>query len=97
MEPRYLVRIEPLGVEFDASTSQSLFSAAASAGVRLPVSCRNGTCRTCLCRVTQGEVRYAIAWPGLSLEEKRDGYVLACVAVAVTDLVLEAPAARAMA
>jgi len=39
-------------------------------------------------------VRYKIEWPGLSLDEKREGYILPCVAVAETDLVIVAPAAK---
>ena len=41
-----------------------------------------------------GTVRYKIEWPGLSLDEKREGYILPCVAVAETDLVIVAPAAK---
>lgn len=68
--------------------------AAARAGVVLPSSCRNGTCRTCICRVQSGTARHLIEWPGLSLEEKREGYILPCVAVATSDLVIIAPAAK---
>jgi ferredoxin len=85
------VRVEPLGVTFEAPPELTLLEAAAFAGVHLPRMCRNGTCRTCLCRVSSGEVRFTIEWPGLSREEKAEGYVLTCVAVALTDLVLEAP------
>jgi hypothetical protein len=38
-----------------------------------------------------GEVRYEMAWPGLSAEEKAEGCVLPCVAFPVTDVVLEDP------
>jgi ferredoxin len=72
----------------------SVLRAAEAAGIDLPSSCRNGTCRTCLCRLESGSVRYLVEWPGLSLDEKRDGYILPCVAVALTDLVVEAPLAR---
>jgi hypothetical protein len=41
-----------------------------------------------------GAVRYLVEWPGLSVDEKRDGDVLPCVAVAVADVVLRAPLAR---
>ena len=39
-------------------------------------------------------MRYKIEWPGLSLDEKREGYILPCVAVAQGDLVIVAPAAK---
>jgi hypothetical protein len=63
--------------------------------IEMPSSCRNGTCRTCVCRLLKGGVRYEIEWPGLSTEEMDEGYVLPCVAYATSDVVLEQPAARA--
>ena len=82
------------GWSFDAAALATVLEAAEQAGVRLPSSCRNGTCRTCICLSTSGAVRYKIEWPGLSLDEKREGYILPCVAVAQTDLVIVAPAAK---
>jgi ferredoxin len=86
-----LVRIEPLGQSFEAPDSLTILEAAGFANLRLPRSCRNGTCRTCICKMTAGRVRYTIEWPGLSREEKVEGYILPCVAIAETDVVLEAP------
>ena len=42
--------------------------------------------------LAEGEVRYAIDWPGLTAEEKAEGCVLPCVAYPVGDVKLEAPA-----
>lgn len=86
-----LVRIEPIGVSFEAPDSLTLLEAAGFANVSLPRSCRNGTCRTCLCRLVAGTVRYTIEWPGLSREEKAEGYTLPCVAVPTSDVVIEVP------
>lgn len=91
------VGIAPQGWHFDADAGATLLLAAQQAGIRLPSSCRNGTCRTCLCRLRSGSVRYLIDWPGVSLDEKRDGWILPCVAVAESDLELEAPAAARIA
>jgi ferredoxin len=88
-EPSFQVRVEPLGACFDALASLSLLEAAGFAGVRLPRSCRNGTCRTCLCRLRTGSIRYRIEWPGVSAEEKAAGWILPCVAQADSDLVIE--------
>lgn len=90
------VRVEPKGLSFETDTDASVLEAAELGGVRLPSSCRNGTCRTCLCQLRSGSVRYRIDWPGLSLDEKREGYILPCVALATSDLVIEAPAAQDM-
>lgn len=85
------VRIEPSGVSFEADASLTLLEAAGFAGVSLPRSCRNGTCRTCLCRLGACRIEYRIEWPGVSAEEKSEGYILPCVAMARTDLVLIYP------
>jgi ferredoxin len=77
------------GWSFDAAAPATVLEAAERAGVRLPSSCRNGTCRTCICRLASGSVRYLVEWPGLSFDEKREGYILPCVAVAQEDLVVD--------
>jgi ferredoxin len=77
-----------------ASANSTLLNAAEQAGVRdlkLESSCRNGTCRTCMCLMLAGEVTYLIDWPGLSLDEKREGWILPCVAYPRTDVVLQLP------
>lgn len=88
-EPTHQVRVRPRDVVFDAPESLSVLEAAGFAGVSLPRSCRNGTCRTCLCRLVDGRVRYRIEWPGVSADEKAEGYILPCVAIAESDLVIE--------
>ncbi len=82
------------GWTFESEAPETVLQAADRAGIRLPSSCRNGTCRTCICQATSGTVRYKIEWPGLSPDEKREGYILPCVAIAETDLMIEAPAAN---
>ena len=79
---------------FDAPRGQSLLLSARTAGVLLPSSCRNGTCRECLCRLVEGRVSYLIEWPGLSADEKREGFILPCVARPESDLLIDAPRAR---
>jgi len=86
----YKVLVQPSGLTFEALEDTSLLISGLKQEVRLPHSCRNGTCRACLCRLTQGEIRYQIDWPGLTREEKAEGYILPCVAVAQSDLVIEA-------
>lgn len=92
----FIVRILPGSWEFDATAGESVLVAAEAAGIVLPSSCRNGTCRTCICQLSSGAVSYLVAWPGLSSDEKREGWILPCVALARADLVLKAPAARCL-
>ena len=89
--PVYTARLEPAGLSFAAPACESLLSAAeraASGDLKMDSSCRNGTCRTCICQLVSGQVSYRIAWPGLSLEEKEAGYILPCVAYPASDVVL---------
>lgn len=90
----FLVVIAPQGLQFEAQPGRSLFESAREAGIVLPTSCRNGTCRACLCRVLSGQVRHLIEWPGLSAEEKREGCILPCVATPESALRIEAPRAH---
>ncbi len=87
--PVFAARLDPEGVVFNAPAQLPLLLAAQQAGLALSSSCRNGTCRTCICRLTSGQVVYRIDWPGLSAEEKQEGYILPCVAYPASDVVIE--------
>ncbi|UVW30237.1 2Fe-2S iron-sulfur cluster-binding protein [Massilia sp. H6] len=91
---RHTITLHPAAIVFSAEDGSNLLEAAEAAGIDLPSSCRNGSCRTCICRLRSGQVRHTIEWPGLSYDEKREGYILPCVAIALGDLELEAPLAR---
>ena len=86
--PGFAVRIAAPTRLFDARPDQPVLLSALAAGHALPSSCRNGTCRVCLCRLHSGRVYYRIAWPGLSAEEKAEGLFLPCVAYPASDLVM---------
>jgi ferredoxin len=90
MPDRFGIVLEPSGHRFDASAGVPILQSARDAGLMLPSSCRNGTCRACICRLISGRVRYAIEWPGLSAEEKAEGFILPCVAIPESELVLDA-------
>ncbi|RYF42316.1 MAG: 2Fe-2S iron-sulfur cluster binding domain-containing protein [Comamonadaceae bacterium] len=74
---------------YEASADQPLLLSAAAAGIELPSSCRNGTCRTCVHKLVTGRVTYRIEWPGLLAEEKAEGWILPCVAYPESDLVID--------
>jgi len=88
------VHVLPQGDTFEVDTSCSLLEGAERAGWRWPSACRNGTCRSRLCRLVAGEIRYTLEWPGVSAEEKAQGWILPCVARAQSELTIEQPAAR---
>ncbi len=86
----------PSGWQFDAPADTSILLAAQAAGIKLPSLCRNGTCRACLCQARSdlaggapAPVAYRIEWPGLSRDEKADGWLLPCCAYARSDLVID--------
>jgi ferredoxin len=80
--------VVPDGQSFDAWSTQTLLESMENGGIDWPSSCRSGNCRTCIGQLERGSVRYEIEWPGLSKEEKLEGYVLPCVAHPCSDLVL---------
>jgi ferredoxin len=88
------LRIEPAGWELSAPAGLTLLQAARAAGIHLPRSCQNGSCRACRCRLLAGRVAYRVEWPGLSPEERASGEVLPCVAEPRSDVTLDVPGAH---
>ena len=86
--PHFMVTLLPSGERFDARSDESLLKAGLRSLAPMRSSCRNGTCRTCLCVLDSGSIAYEIEWPGLTREEKAEGLVLPCVARPLTDVVL---------
>jgi ferredoxin len=84
----FTAHTQPDQLQVDAWDSDVLLLSLELGGSDWPSSCRNGTCRTCIGQLKSGQVRYAVEWPGLSAEEKAEGYVLPCVAYPCTDVVL---------
>ncbi|HEX7748812.1 MAG TPA: 2Fe-2S iron-sulfur cluster-binding protein [Bordetella sp.] len=95
-EAAYTVTLQPSGWYFESRPRATVLLEARQAGIRLPSSCRNGVCRSCMCRMLQGQVEYAVQWPGLSSDEKDEGWILPCVAQARSDLLIEAPGAQVL-
>ncbi len=87
----YALTIDPAGHFVTVRDGETLLDAALRAGLSLPRSCRNGTCRACMCRLSSGAVTYRIEWPGLTAEEKTEGWILPCVAVAQSDVTIDQP------
>lgn len=92
----YAVTLQPSGWRFESRAQTTVLLEAQRAGIRLPSSCRNGVCRTCMCRMLRGQVDYVVQWPGLSSDEKAEGWILPCVARARSDLLIEASGAEAV-
>lgn len=82
-------RTEAFDQPFDAWADRPLLQSMEEGGLAWPSSCRNGNCRTCIGQLVSGTVRYEMEWPGLTKEEKDEGYVLPCVAHPCSDVVLK--------
>jgi len=58
------------------------------AGLILPYSCRAGMCGRCKAKLVSGEVEQ-FSSDGLTAQEKQDGYILCCSAIATNDVVIK--------
>jgi len=90
--PVFTAIVTPADHTFAAPANQTLLRSAElvnTPGLQMASSCRNGTCRTCMCQLVKGEVAYRIEWPGLSRDEKRAGFILPYVAYPLSDLVIQ--------
>ncbi len=88
----HTARIDGTDISFSAPADMPLLQAAelaGTAGLKMSSSCRNGTCRTCIYQLLEGQVTYRIEWPGLSLDEKREGLILPCVAYPASNVVMK--------
>jgi ferredoxin len=88
----FAARIGREGNAFEAPPDLPLLLAAEQAGPgagTLQSSCRNGTCRVCICQLIEGRVTYRMAWPGLSADEKAEGFILPCVAYPSSNVVFQ--------
>jgi len=88
---RYELSIEPLGETIETDEKQTLLDAALRRGIYLPHACCHGLCGTCKVSVLEGEVDHGNASPFALMDfERAEGKTLACSAIALSDLVIEA-------
>jgi ferredoxin len=88
MSETFRATLMPGGETFAAPGNETLLLAGLAAGVALPWSCRTGTCRSCIARLLSGRIEHRIPWPGLSFEEKAEGFILPCVAEPRSDVTI---------
>lgn len=68
---------------------ESILDGAESCGVDIENACRSGTCGSCKVRVLRGQVKMEMD-DALDEDEKAKGFILACRAMATTDVEIEA-------
>ncbi len=83
------IQLKLSGKTFTSKTDETVLNAALRQGVKLPYSCKNGTCGNCKGQLISGKVSYPHHPPlGLSKAEEAAGDVLLCQAVADNDLLV---------
>jgi ferredoxin len=84
----YTVSISNTNEAFRCAATQSLLGAMEGLGRKgIPVGCRGGGCGVCKVRIDAGLVhRQTMSRACVSLEEQRQGFVLACRALPRSDL-----------
>ena len=89
MTETYEVEFVNEGRTLEVPADKPILEAAEEAGMDLPYQCRMGVCGVCSAlRLDDGDVNQDEGM-FLSDEEKAEGYVLTCVARALSDLELE--------
>ena len=89
--PENIIRNQKSRHSFNAKPGETVLTAALRQGVMLPYSCKNGTCASCKCRLVEGRVQYPYNRPAaLDHDDLKNGYMLACQAVAEGDVTIEA-------
>ena len=90
MPETHVVRLEPIGVEFDVEEGETVLDAAFRQGISLPHGCKEGQCSACKCNLLEGDVellKYSTF--ALSDGEREQGGILLCRSLAQEDLVVE--------
>lgn len=83
--------IEPTGESIDVAQGQTLLDACLRNGIWLPHACGHGLCGTCKVTVLEGEVDHGSASSFALMDFERDeGRTLACSAMALGDVTIEA-------
>lgn len=84
------VSVQPSGHEFDAEADETLLAAAIRQGVGLPYGCQDGACGSCKCKLIAGDIALGEhQLKALSEAEREQGFILACRATALSDVVIE--------
>lgn len=79
---------ETLEITVDAQTN--LLKLMHDAGLSVRKACRNGGCGVCRCQLVSGQITYHQREPfALWEQEKKDGYILPCIAFAVSSVTVD--------
>ena len=88
--PANVVRLQPVGIEFEVEENETVLDAAFRQGIALPHGCKEGQCSACKCVLTGGDVELK-KYSTFALNEMERGqdYILLCRTLAYSDLEVE--------
>lgn len=88
--PVNVVRLHPVGIEFEVEENETVLDAAFRQGIALPHGCKEGQCSACKCVLTEGDVELK-KYSTFALNEMERGqdYILLCRTLAHSDLDVE--------
>jgi len=86
----FTVNLQPSNQSFTVKKDELILDAAIRQNIKVPYSCRNGTCRTCLFEVKEGIVQQTDAdLCTISKQELEENRRLICMSLCKSDAVLE--------
>lgn len=84
--PVPIVQIISANSAFAADHGETILAAALRTGVPFPYSCQAGNCGSCKCVLVEGDVlELEYSDDALSVEERMNGFILACRAQVIGD------------
>ena len=84
------ITIKPSDHRFECAGDETILAAALRANLLLPYGCRDGACGSCKSKIVEGDVNYGAHQPATLTDiEKKQGYVLPCVARPLSAVTLE--------
>ena len=84
----YQVVFRNWGHTLTVADNETIYDAALTAGIQLPIGCKYGGCITCAAKMISGKVRQPNA-TALNRRQSKAGYILLCVAYPTADCVLD--------
>lgn len=86
----FTIKLEPVGLEFEAEEGEYILDAAFRNGIALPHGCKKGICSSCRCQLLEGEVELKnYSTFALNDADKEGGIILMCRSKALDDVTVE--------
>lgn len=90
----FTIEIAEIGQSLESNDKETLLQTALGAGIEFPHMCRVGSCGQCKSRLLLGRTRNLVDLSYvLGADEIREGYILPCQAIPLSDCVLSNPKA----